>query len=177
MGGVDRDHDGHVVVQDLDGEILALPTADFHVLDLHDLARTMVRVDDLIADSVQDQPPPGLSSSRWRPRGASGDGRTLVMASLRLARPSTGAPLRKRRASVRGMNTVSKPTLVASVTRRCGCPDDRNSPVRPISPNTAALRGSATPRSAEATARATAKSAAGSSMRTPPTMLTKTSAF
>ena len=68
VGGVDRDHDGHVVVQDLDGEVLAQLTADFHVLDLHDLARAMMRVDDLIADSVQDQPPPGRSCSGWRPR-------------------------------------------------------------------------------------------------------------
>ena len=59
VGGVDGDHDGHVVVQDLDGEVLAQLTADFHVLDLHDLARAVMRVDDLIADSVQDQPPPG----------------------------------------------------------------------------------------------------------------------
>ena len=50
VGVLDRDHDGHVVVQDLDREVLALLAEHFLLLDLHDLARAVMRVDDLVTD-------------------------------------------------------------------------------------------------------------------------------
>ena len=51
----------------------------------------------------------------------------------------------------------------------------RTSPARPISPNAATFAGIGLSVSDETTARHTARSAAGSPMRTPPTALTKTS--
>ena len=45
-----RDHDGHVVVKDLDGEVLAGLTEDLLVLLLDDLAGAMMRVHDVVAD-------------------------------------------------------------------------------------------------------------------------------
>ncbi len=53
IGVLDRDHHGHVVVQDLDGEVVALLPEHFFLLDLHDLARTVMRVDDLVTDCIQ----------------------------------------------------------------------------------------------------------------------------
>ena len=50
VGVLDRDHDRHVVVEDLDGEVLALLAEHFLLLDLHDLAGAVMRIDDLIAD-------------------------------------------------------------------------------------------------------------------------------
>jgi hypothetical protein len=44
-----RDHDGHVVVQDLDGEVLALLTEHLAALLLEDLARPVVGVDHVVA--------------------------------------------------------------------------------------------------------------------------------
>ena len=66
----------------------------------------------------------------------------------------------------------------ASAIRRSGWATWRSSPVRPISPKAASGRSprtSATPRAAEATASATARSAPGSSTRTPPATDTNTS--
>src|SRR5665647_1396693 len=50
IGVLDRDHDGHVVVQDLDREVVTLLPEHFFLLDLRDLARTVMRVDDLVTD-------------------------------------------------------------------------------------------------------------------------------
>ena len=47
-----RNHHGHVVVKDLDGQVLALLTEDLLHLLLEDLPRPMVGVDDVIADVV-----------------------------------------------------------------------------------------------------------------------------
>src|SRR4051812_24602889 len=49
-GVLARDHDGHVVVQDLDGEVLALLTEHLLQFLLEDLPRAMVGVDDVVAD-------------------------------------------------------------------------------------------------------------------------------
>ena len=67
----------------------------------------------------------------------------------------------------------------ASRTRRAGARPGtagRRRPVRPSSPNAAVRVRTGTPRAAEAIASATARSAPGSSIRTPPATLTKTSA-
>ena len=69
----------------------------------------------------------------------------------------------------------SKPARRASATRRSLWLQDRSPPVRLISPNTAAPAGSGVSRCAEAIASATARSAAGSSMRIPPAIVTKMS--
>src|SRR5918997_1208760 len=45
-----RDHDGHVVVQDLDGEVLPLLTKHLLALLLQDLAGAMMWVDDVVAE-------------------------------------------------------------------------------------------------------------------------------
>ena len=45
-----RDHHGHVVVEDLDREVLALLAEHLLLLLLEDLARAVVRVDDVVAD-------------------------------------------------------------------------------------------------------------------------------
>jgi hypothetical protein len=49
-----RDHDRHVVVEDLDGEVLARLTQDLLLLLLDDLAGPVVRVDHVIAHLVLD---------------------------------------------------------------------------------------------------------------------------
>ena len=63
-----------------------------------------------------------------------------------------------------------------SSRRRSACVAARSRPVRPSSPNAASPSLTAAPFAAEAIASATARSAPGSSMRTPPATLTKTSA-
>ena len=50
VGVLDGDHDGHVVVEDLDREVVALLAEDLFLLDLHDLARAVMRVHDLVSD-------------------------------------------------------------------------------------------------------------------------------
>ncbi len=80
-----------------------------------------------------------------------------------------------RIASAAGTTRRSKPARPASATRRSLWLQERSSPVRLISPIAATLGGSGTLRSAEAMARATARSAAGSSMRIPPAIVTKMS--
>jgi len=57
IGVLDRHHDRHVVVQDLDSEVGTQFTEDFFFLDLHDATRTMVRIHDLVSDFVQLTPP------------------------------------------------------------------------------------------------------------------------
>ena len=49
-GVLARDHDGHVVVEDLDREVLALLAEDLLLLLLEDLAGAVVRIDDVVAD-------------------------------------------------------------------------------------------------------------------------------
>jgi hypothetical protein len=53
-GVLGRDHDGHLVVEDLDGEILAALAE--HLLDLllEDLAGAVVRIDDVVPHLVLD---------------------------------------------------------------------------------------------------------------------------
>ena len=68
----------------------------------------------------------------------------------------------------------SRPRRAASPSRRSGCVTGRKRPVSAISPN-AQTGPSATPRAADPSASATARSAAGSSTRTPPATLTNTS--
>ena len=50
IGVLDGDHDGHVVVEDLDGEVVALLAEHVFLLDLHDLAGAVVRIHDLVSD-------------------------------------------------------------------------------------------------------------------------------
>ena len=52
VGVAARDHDRHVVMKDLDGEVLALLAEHLLHLLLEDLARPMMGVDDLVADLV-----------------------------------------------------------------------------------------------------------------------------
>ena len=49
-GVLARDHDGHVVVEDLDREVLALLAEDLLRFLLEDLAGPVMRVDDVVAD-------------------------------------------------------------------------------------------------------------------------------
>jgi hypothetical protein len=49
-----RDHDGHVVVEDLDREVLPHLAEDLLLLLLDDLAGTVMRVDDVVADLERD---------------------------------------------------------------------------------------------------------------------------
>ena len=67
VGVLDRDHDGHVVVEDLDGEVLAQLTEHFLLLDLHDLAGAVMRIHDLVADWYNVLKPPTVVA---RPRYA-----------------------------------------------------------------------------------------------------------
>src|SRR5579875_1843447 len=78
-----------------------------------------------------------------------------------------------------GSTTVPSPNRAASASRRSPWATSRSSPVSPSSPKQATGRPrliSARRRAALATARATARSAPGSSTRTPPTTFTNTSA-
>src|SRR6185369_12443230 len=95
------------------------------------------------------------------------------LRACRRVAASTCAPLS------RGAITGCRPNFAASAKRRSGCPTERSSPVSPTSPKHAtgfSPPPSATPRAALATASATARSAPGSSTRTPPATLTNTSA-
>ena len=74
------------------------------------------------------------------------------------------------------MIAVSIPWPAAAASRRTEWPAGRTAPVRPSSPKAARPGGDRTPRWALVTARAIARSAAGSSARAPPATLTKTSA-
>ena len=49
-----RDHDGHVVVEDLDRQVLALLAQHLLLLLLQDLARPMMRIHDVVPDLVFD---------------------------------------------------------------------------------------------------------------------------
>src|SRR5262249_45316459 len=49
-GVLARDHDGHVVVQDVDGQVVPLLAHQVLGLLLQDHARTVVRIDDVVAD-------------------------------------------------------------------------------------------------------------------------------
>jgi hypothetical protein len=53
-GVLTRNHDGHVVVKDLDGQVLALLAEDLLDLLLQDLARSVVWVDHVVPDLVGD---------------------------------------------------------------------------------------------------------------------------
>ena len=76
---------------------------------------------------------------------------------------------------VLGTRQRLKPSLAASFRRRERWLTARSSPESPTSPMAARSSGSGTFWKLEATARARARSAAGSLMRMPPTTLTKTS--
>jgi hypothetical protein len=66
--GVVRGHlDGHVVVEDLDRQILALLAEHLPQLLLHDRACPMVRIDHLVADLVQARPLFRSQSPKRRP--------------------------------------------------------------------------------------------------------------
>src|SRR6266513_2026789 len=75
----------------------------------------------------------------------------------------------------RGTIAFSKPSFAASLSRSWPRGAGRTSPASPISPNTTTFSGIARSESEDTTARLTARSAAGSPMRTPPTALTNTS--
>src|SRR5882762_9421613 len=74
-----------------------------------------------------------------------------------------------------GMIACVKPSFAASFNRSCPRGAGRTSPARPISPNTASFSGSGLSSCEETIASSTARSAAGSLMRTPPTAFTNTS--
>ncbi len=74
-----------------------------------------------------------------------------------------------------GMTATLKPSLAASLSRSWPRGAGRTSPARPTSPKARKPRGSGRPRSELWMASSTARSAAGSLMRTPPTALTNTS--
>ena len=74
-----------------------------------------------------------------------------------------------------GTTATLKPSLAASRKRSWPRGAGRTSPARPTSPKAKKPRGKARPRSELVMASSTARSAAGSAMRTPPTALTKTS--
>jgi RecA/RadA recombinase len=74
-----------------------------------------------------------------------------------------------------GTTAMVKPSFAASLSRSWPRGAGRTSPASPTSPNAKKPRGSALPRKLEVIANITAKSAAGSLMRTPPTALTNTS--
>ena len=173
IGVLDGDHDGHVVVQDLDGEVVALLAEHFLLLDLHDLARTVMRVDDLVSDLVQRLKPPARRSWPRRPAVV----RVRAKQAASAPRRSRRAGRRSRRrgcASAAGMTIRSKPARPASATRRSALaagtkfarqadlPEHR----RPAAEAARCAR-------AEAMASATARSAAGSSMRIPPAICNK----
>ena len=75
-----------------------------------------------------------------------------------------------------GATTRASPSFAHSSSRRSAWAAGRRRPVRPISPKAAVAARTGRRRAAEAIASATARSAPGSSMRTPPATLTKTSA-
>ena len=142
VGVLDRDHDGHVVVQDLDGEVVALLAEHVLLLDLHDLAGAVMRIDDLVSDLNTSLKPPTSS---------------FVAPAAGLCAPSSQAELRARHAgrprprhcaAGRGVHRrparrrASKPARPASATRRSLWLQERSSPVRLISPNTATRGGS-----------------------------------
>src|SRR5215207_782064 len=92
---------------------------------------------------------------------------------------SVGASVAPRPAPAGAIAGV-RPNFAASASRRSGWATLRSSPVRPISPKQAIGRTPApatTPRAALATASAIARSAPGSSTRTPPATLTNASAL
>ena len=74
-----------------------------------------------------------------------------------------------------GQITREKPSFSASRSRSWPRGDGRTSPARPSSPNTASPCGSGRFFSDDSTASTTARSAAGSVMRTPPTAFRNTS--
>mmetsp|Transcript_6031 Transcript_6031/g.24077 ORF Transcript_6031/g.24077 Transcript_6031/m.24077 type:complete len:313 (-) Transcript_6031:3500-4438(-) len=74
-----------------------------------------------------------------------------------------------------GTTATLKPSLAASFSRSWPRGAGRTSPARPISPKAMKPLGSGRPRSELWMASSTARSAAGSLMRTPPTALTNTS--
>ncbi len=90
--------------------------------------------------------------------------------------------LRRRRPGARALDGARRrddgamPSFAHSSSRRSTCDGWRRRPVSPISPNAASPSRTGTPRAADAIASATARSAPGSSMRTPPATLTNTSA-
>ena len=74
-----------------------------------------------------------------------------------------------------GTTAIEKPSLAASFRRSWPRGAGRTSPASPTSPKAMKPLGSGLPRSELWIASSTARSAAGSLMRTPPTALTKTS--
>ena len=107
--------------------------------------------------AVTPRAPPGA------PPGASPRGRPERSPRAR----GRARPARRPRAT---------PSFAHSSSRRSACAAGRSRPVRPSSPNAATLSLSGAPRAAEAIASATARSAPGSSIRTPPATFTNTSA-
>src|SRR5271167_2048469 len=70
-----------------------------------------------------------------------------------------------------GVHASAKPSLAASLSRASVWPTGRTSPERAISPNTTVSVGTGVSVRAETSAAATARSAAGSTMRNPPATL------
>src|SRR5581483_8216172 len=88
------------------------------------------------------------------------------------AAPSAGP---SPRAFPAGRTQRRNPCRPASRSRAAARPTARTSPVSPTSPHTTTSAASARPRAEEATAATTARSAAGSSMRSPPATFRNTS--
>src|SRR5260221_195233 len=102
---------------------------------------------------------PASGSTRWR-RCRISRRATAPADSRSLPRPRKG-----------GTSAAVKPSLPASLRRASAWPTGRTSPDRPISPKITVSAGIGRKLSADTSAAATARSAAGSAMRKPPATL------
>src|SRR4249919_1473432 len=78
VGAVKRDRDGHVVVQDLDGQVLAFLVTHLPAVSAHDRPGTVVRVDDLLANFVQGVARPPRQNARRPPATHSPGGENSI---------------------------------------------------------------------------------------------------